>query len=455
MTEIITIPTPALGDCSYLLVSGDEAAVIDPQRDIAPVLAAAASRGATVRWALDTHVHNDYVSGAREVAAATGATAAGPAGAWYGFHHVPLVDGAEIAVGDALLRAIHTPGHTPEHTSYLLLHDLSPAVFTGGSLLVGRAGRSDLLGAEHAAGLARDQYRSVRRLAALAEGTRVLPTHGAGSFCAATSAGGGLESTVGVERATNVALLATDEHIFAREHLRGQPRYPTYYQYMAPINRRGPRVLGHFPELKPLEVEQVAARLDAGAWVVDGRDRFAFAAAHLPGSLNVELDEGFAAYVGWTVPFGAELVLVLPEPVAVTAAAAVTQLLRIGYERLAGYLAVGVAGWAAAGRHVRRYPAVAVSQLAARTDRVRLLDVRDPLEAEALPAPAALSIFVGDLPRLAADVPRDREIWTICASGRRAAIAASLLDRAGVPVTAVARGGVAELRRCAGEQPAV
>ena len=122
MTEIITIPTPALGDCSYLLVSGDEAAVIDPQRDIAPVLAAAASRGATFRWALDTHVHNDYVSGAREVAAATGATAAGPAGAWYGFRHVPLVDGSEIAVGDALLRAIHTPGHTPEHTSYCLLY---------------------------------------------------------------------------------------------------------------------------------------------------------------------------------------------------------------------------------------------------------------------------------------------------------------------------------------------
>jgi rhodanese-related sulfurtransferase len=258
-----------------------------------------------------------------------------------------------------------------------------------------------------------------------------------------------------VERATNVALLAADEHIFAREHLRGLPRYPAYYQYMAPINRRGPRVLGHFPELKPLEVEQVAARLDAGAWVVDGRDRFAFAAAHLPGSLNVELDEGFAAYVGWTVPFGAELVLVLPEPVAVTAGAAVTQLMRVGYERLAGYLAVGVAGWAAAGRQVRRYPAVAVSQLAARTDRVRLLDVRDPLEVEALPVPAALSIFVGDLPRLAVDVPRDREIWTICASGRRAAIAASLLDRAGVPVTAVARGGVAELRRCAGKQPAV
>ena len=211
----ITPSRPRPRDCSYLLVSGDEAAVIDPQRDIAPVLAAAASRGATVRWALDTHVHNDYVSGAREVAAATGATAAGPAGAWYGFHHVPLVDGAEIAVGDALLRALHTPGHTPEHTSYLLPHDLSPAVFTGGSLLVGRAGRSDLLGAEHAAGLA----GPVPVLASAAALSRHpgLPTHGAGIFCAATSAA---RAWSPVRCRGDQLRAASPTTHFSREHLR-------------------------------------------------------------------------------------------------------------------------------------------------------------------------------------------------------------------------------------------
>jgi glyoxylase-like metal-dependent hydrolase (beta-lactamase superfamily II)/rhodanese-related sulfurtransferase len=443
VSDIELIPTPALGDNSYLLVSGDEAAVVDPQRDAWPLLDACTHRGIALRYVLETHVHNDYVSGAREWQAATGAVIAGPARAAYAFPHLPMADGTEIAVGDATLRALETPGHTPEHTAYLLLESGASepaAVFTGGSLMVGGTGRTDLLGPERTDELTRAQFRSLRRLMALGEETLVLPTHGAGSFCASTTSGP-RTSTFGAERRGNPALaLLEDEEAFILDRLTGLPRQPDYYRFMAPINRAGPTVLSALPDLPALSPADVQRHVDDGAWVVDGRHRWSFAAAHLPGSINVEIDDSFASFVGTVVPFGVPLVLVLPT--SASAAEAVTQLLRIGYDDLIGSLDGGVAAWQAEGRPTRSYPARDIAEVDVTHPGAVVVDVRQPGEVAEGVIPGSRHIFLGDLRQRLAELPAGRRAWTVCASGRRAAVAASVLDRAGLPVGVIARGGV-------------
>ncbi|MFI8100328.1 rhodanese-like domain-containing protein [Streptomyces sp. NPDC086023] len=448
MSQIEIMTTASLGDTSYLLVSGDEAAVVDPQRDSWEMLDACAARGVRIRYALETHVHNDYLSGALEVRAATGATIAGPARAPYAFEHLGLAEDDEIRVGDVTVRAMETPGHTAEHTAYLVYEDRDgagpapSAVFTGGSLLVGAAGRTDLSGASHTEELARAQYRSLHRLALLPDATRVLPTHGAGSSCSAGPAAAERTTTVGAERHGNPALTARDEERFVRDRL-GLPPYPAYYHYMARVNRSGPPVLGGPPAPRPLGPAVVEGLVGGGAQVVDGRDRAAFAAAHLPGSVWDELDDRFAGLVAEVVPFGARLVLVLPEPAEEAWYEAVRQLLRIGYENVAGHLAGGTDAWAAAGRPLRSFRTADASELAGRLTERRVLDVRPERPEGGIPGTRAIRL--ADLPRRLGDLPRDREIWTVCGSGRRATIAASLLDRAGIPVTAVTRGGVRDL----------
>jgi rhodanese-related sulfurtransferase len=315
-------------------------------------------------------------------------------------------------------------------------------VFTGGSLMVGGAGRTDLLGAERAEELTRAQFRSLRRLLTLGTQTRVLPTHGAGSFCAATTVGPAT-STLGAERLTNPALaLLSDEEQFVRARLADLPRHPAYYRHMAPINRAGPAVLSGLPPVRSLTPDEVERASAAGAWVVDGRNRWSFAGGHLPGSINIELDDTFAGHVGSVVPFGVSLVLLVPEPAAEAAVEARTQLLRIGYDSVVGLVAGGVARWQASGRPVAGYPACDVRDLDVGADDLTILDVRQPSEWSTGVLPGSVQIFLGDLPQRIGELPRGRRVWTICASGRRAAVAASLLDRAGVPAGVVARGGV-------------
>lgn len=443
MSTVELIPTPALGDNSYLLVSGDEAALVDPQRDAWRLLSSWTDRGVRLRYVVETHVHNDYVSGAREWQAATGATIAGPARAAYTFPHLPMADGDEIIVGDATLRALETPGHTPEHTAYLLLDAGAAepsAVFSGGSIMVGGAGRTDLLGPERTQELTRAQFRSLHRLLMFGEDTLLLPTHGAGSFCASVTSGP-RTSTLGSERRGNPALaLLGNEEEFVRARLEGLPRHPAYYRFMAPINRAGARVLSELPDLPALTPDAVEQDLRDGAWLVDGRDRWSFAEAHLPGSVNVELDEGFSSFVGSVVPFGAPLLLVLPEPTMV--AEAVTQLVRIGYDRLLGVLVGGVPAWKTSGRRTRSYPVRDIGQLDPTDPDVVVLDVRQPSEVARGVIPGSRHIFLGDLPQRLAELNAERRTWTVCASGRRAAVAASVLDRAGLPVGAIASGGV-------------
>jgi len=449
--------TPGLGDASYLLASGREAVLVDPQRDAWRFVEIAQRRGWHIRYVLETHVHNDYVSGAIETRAATGAEIAAPARGGYAFEHLAMDEGDAVEIGGLRLTAWATPGHTPEHIAWAVSdlgrpagpggQDAPVGVFTGGSLLVGSAGRTDLLGPVLADPLTHDQQRTLQRLAALPDPTEILPTHGAGSFCSAGPASERRVSSIAAERFANATFRAAAApfEVFKAQATGGLGRYPAYYAHMAPINRAGPRVLGRLilpPALAPAEFEAAAA---AGAIIVDARDRAAFAAGHLRGALNIELDGTFAGYVGWLVPFGSKLILVLPDGAPDALGTATTELLRIGYEWIPGWLDGGVAAWAESGRPLATYATTTMRAThddpAREADRV-LLDVRQPLEWQTDGVvPGAERIFVADLPSRLAELPADRPITVFCKAGSRAAIAASILDAAGRDVRLVTDGG--------------
>jgi glyoxylase-like metal-dependent hydrolase (beta-lactamase superfamily II)/rhodanese-related sulfurtransferase len=458
--DIELFVAPGLGDASYLLASDREAVLVDPQRDAWRFLEVAARRGWRVRHVLETHVHNDYLSGALETRAATGAEIVAPARGGYEFEHLGADEGDAIEVGGLRVTAMATPGHTPEHLAWLVTDagasqdDAAPsatsgalAVFTGGSLLVGTAGRTDLLGPALTEALTNDQQRSLRRLGELPDTVQVLPTHGAGSFCSAGPTSASRVSTIGAERFANpvFALADAPPAAFRAQALGELGRVPDYYAHMARLNRLGPRILGRLilpPALDPAAFEAAAA---GGATVIDGRDREAFAAGHVKGAINIELDQTFAGYVGWLLPFGAPVLLILPEaPDAL--ADATTELLRIGYERVPGWLDGGVAAWVDSGRPLQGYGTTTMPALhrarAAGDDMGVLLDVRQPIEWETDGVvPGAERIFVADLPARLAELPSGSPVTVFCKSGSRATIAASLLDRAGVDVRVVTHGG--------------
>lgn len=437
--EIHALRTPGLGDTSYVVVLDGVAVVVDPQRDIGRFRDVVA--GAEVRLVLETHLHNDYVSGGRHLAAATGADLVLPAGAGAAFPYVPAFHGEELSAGPLVVRPLHTPGHTPEHTSYVVLVDGEPvAVFSGGSLLVGGAGRSDLLGPERAAQLARLQHGSVHRLAELPDPTGLYPTHGEGSFCVA-SGGGGVGSTIGAERRSNPVLAFPDVESFVAGQLSGLQPYPRYYAHMGPANLIGPEPMPPVavPTLEPADVAALT-----GAVVVDLRPRRRFAAGHVPGSLGVELRDDFGVWVGWLVPFGTPLVLVADSGQDV--AEAVTQLARIGFDDVRGVLP-GLDTWDCEGRPLAAYGVADLdATLAAWRRGEPVLDVRAPGEREDVALPGTLHRYVPDLvgePGLGVDGP----VWVACATGFRATIAAGLLERAGIQPVVLADGGVADLVR--------
>ena len=462
--------TPGLGDASYLLASGRDAVLVDPQRDAWRFLQVAEQRGWRIRHVLETHVHNDYLSGALETQAATGAEIAAPARGGYEFAHRAMDEGDAIEIGSLRLTAWATPGHTPEHLAWAVedlgssdsLAAATPdAVFTGGSLIVGSAGRTDLLGPALTDALTADQQRSLHRLAELPDAVEILPTHGAGSFCSAGPASARRVTSIGAERFANpaFALAGAEPAAFRAQALGDLGRFPSYYAHMAGLNRRGPRVLGRLilpPALDPAAFE-AAARGQSGPGganrptIVDARPREAFAAGHLPGSLNIELDGTFAGYVGWLVPFAAPVLLVLPDGAPDALAAATTELLRIGYEWVPGWLQGGVAAWADSGRPLASYAMTTMRALheersagADGTGSDVLLDVRQPIEWEHDGVvPGAERIFVADLPARIAELRTGSRVTVFCKSGSRAAIAASLLDGAGVDVRLVPSGGAA------------
>jgi hydroxyacylglutathione hydrolase len=426
--EVVTIETAGLGDRSYLVHDGEQAAVIDPQRDIDRVLAAAAAAAVRITHVLETHIHNDYVTGGLALAAAAGADYVVAAAEEVSFDRVPAGDGDRFRSGRLTLTAMATPGHTPGHLSYVLDPGTGTpvAVFTGGSLLFGAVGRTDLISPEQTTALTRAQYHSVRRLAGeLPDPVAVYPTHGFGSFCSATPTSGS-SSTIGAERVSNIAL-TSDEESFVKELMAGLGAYPRYYAHMGPANRHGPAA----PDLTaphPAGPDELRRRITAGEWVVDLRQRRAFADRHLAGSISVEFGDPFATYLGWTMAWGTPLTLIGDSAGQVTRAQ--RELARIGIDQLAA-AATGTTDQLAAGQ-LSSYPVSDFAGLAAgwgRAGRV-VLDVRRPDEWQAGHLAGAVHIPFWELEGRSGDLPAG-EIWVHCASGFRASIAASLLDRAG------------------------
>jgi len=428
MHEVVTIETPGLGDRSYLVHDSVTAVVVDPQRDIDRMLDAAKAAGARITHVLETHIHNDYVTGGFALARATGAAYVVAAAEDVSFSRTGVGDGDVITSGSLSLTALATPGHTPGHLSYVLRDpDGDPvAVFTGGSMLFGAVGRTDLISPEQAEALTRAQYGSVRRLAAeLPDQAAVYPTHGFGSFCSATPTSGD-SSTIGRERRSNLALIS-DEDTFVQELLAGLTAYPRYYAHMGPANRGGP-VLPDLSAPQPAGAREIRRRIEAGEWVVDLRGRQAFARSHVSGTISVELSDPFATYLGWTIPWGTPLTLIGDSPRQVTDAQ--LQLARIGIDRLEAAAAGPVSDLA--GERISAYEVSDFEGLAAHWGRYALVvvDVRRPDEWEAGHLSGAVHIPFWEVEQRAGDVP-EGEAWVHCASGFRAAIGASLLDRAG------------------------
>ncbi len=305
--DVTIIDTSGLGDRSYLVCEDNVAAVIDPQRDIDRVLELAADRGATITHVLETHIHNDYITGGLELARTVDAEYVVAAGDDVGYDRRAVGDGDVIDVGPfRFFSVMHTPGHTHHHVSYVL-HDAAGkaagGVFTGGSMLHGTTGRTDLIGAEYTKELTHAQFHSVRRLAAeLTDDVQIYPTHGFGSFCSASPASGD-SSTIAQERTTNPAL-TNDEQTYVDQLIAGLSDYPAYYAHMGVINADGPAPVDlSLPE--PVDAAELRRRIDAGEWVVDLRSRTAFAARHLSGTMGFELSTQFVTYLGWLYAWGA------------------------------------------------------------------------------------------------------------------------------------------------------
>ncbi|HEU5392434.1 MAG TPA: MBL fold metallo-hydrolase [Streptosporangiaceae bacterium] len=432
--HLIPLVDEGLGNSAYLADLGDgRALAVDASRDLRALREAAARRGLRVAFAADTHLHADFLTGAVQLAADSGATVLAAAAGHRAFPHTALADGDEVDLGGLRLRALATPGHTDEHLSYLLLDGARElGVFTGGSLIVGSAARTDLLGAGRAGELARAQYRSLRRLAALPDPTAVWPTHGAGSFCSAPP-GADRVTTIGAEKAANPLLAAPDEDTFTRRLLASLGSYPAYFARLGEINRRGPALLSGDPGLAPLPPAAMTSLMDRGGWVIDVRPVADFAAGHIPGAVSNPLRDQFATWLGWLVPAGAPLGFVLAD--GQDPAEAAWQVLKIGYENLAGQLDGGMAAWQADGGAVEQTGLVAAGQMDGRA----VLDVRQAAEYSAGHVPGAVHVELGELPARAPDAPAGAVV--MCGHGERAMTAASLLQRAGHDGLAVLAGG--------------
>ncbi|MGI5488372.1 MBL fold metallo-hydrolase [Microtetraspora malaysiensis] len=487
--EIVSFRTPGLGDQTYLLTHAGRAVLVDPQRDIERFLDAAAERDVQLRFVLETHLHNDYVSGGEQAAVRTGAELVLPAAAAPAYRHTPAFHLEDIPAEDGLvIRPIHTPGHTPEHTSYLVLIDGEPvAVFSGGSLLVASAGRPDLLGPARARTLARLQHGSLRRLAALPPEVGLFPTHGEGSFCSVSGAGRHT-STIGDEIAGNPMLAYDDPDRLADELLAAPLPIPAFYQHVGPANMygvppmppvavpelslpelslsepfsSGPSASGPFaselsssgPAISVSRAERNGEARGAGGAldepvVVDIRPRAVQAAGYLPGAVGIALGDDFGSWAGWLLPYEAPIVLVAgPEQ---DVAEARTQLARLGMDAVRGVVRdLGAAATAT-------FELLDLATFTARLDEpgAQLLDVRMPSERAAVRLEGAVERFLPDL--VADGVPdrldRERPVLVACRSGRRAAIAATLLAREGYRAAVLDGAGVPDLvaARAAGD----
>ncbi|MBK9239842.1 MAG: MBL fold metallo-hydrolase [Acidobacteria bacterium] len=458
---------PKVAQTSYMIgcPGAGAAIVIDPNRDIDQYIKAAEAEGVKVTHVTETHIHADFVSGSRELAARTGATLylsdEGDADWKYAFaaeSGATLVkDGDRITVGSVLIDVVHTPGHTPEHISFLVTDSGGAsepiAVASGDFIFVGDVGRPDLL--EKAANIkgtmevgARALYASLQKFASQPDWLQVWPGHGAGSSC-----GKGISaiphSTLGYERRFNWAFQTKSEAEFVAAVLAGQPEPPKYFAEMKRVNKVGPRILHGFKRPELLQVEALDAQLKAGAIVIDTRSATAYAAGYVPGTINIPLNASFTTWAGWLVPYNQDFYLIVDDASA-GIDTAVRDLAMIGLDRIAGYFDAGVIdAWAAGERPLGTVPQVTVQDLQASLGHraVTLLDVRNQNEWEGGFISGAQHINLGYLADHLADIPRDKPIVIQCAAGARSAIGASVLKANGFDNVINLIGGMGAWRK--------
>lgn len=461
-----------LAQASYLIgcQATGEALVVDPNRDVEQYIAAAEREGLRIAHVTETHIHADFVSGSRELVQRTGATLylsdeggpdwryayAAQAGA------VLLRHGARFRVGNVVIEALHTPGHTPEHVAFLVTDTRAAAaplgVLSGDFVFVGDVGRPDLLErAAHIRGTmetgARQLFRSLQRFKQYPDYLQIWPGHGAGSACG-KALGAMPQSTVGYERLANWAFGIDDEEAFVTAVLEGQPEPPRYFAAMKRINKEGPRLLGGGGLGRPrrLPAARVGALLASGALIVDTRAAADFAAAHIPGTINIPLNRAFTGWAGWLVPYDRDFYLLIDHARQEAVETAARDLAMIGLDRLAGYIDCDdemLETWRASGGSLESTPQLTVVQLHKRlpAGEVTVIDVRGRSEWEAGHLPGVANIPLGLLPDRLVELPERGTIVLQCETGTRSSIAASLLEAKGRRAVANLEGGFAAWRQ--------
>lgn len=427
-----------LAHASYLIGSDGEAAVVDPQRDVDQYVEEAKARGLTITYVIETHLHADFVSGHRELAARTGARIVFGAKAGAEFEHLVVKEGDELRLGRVVLRVLETPGHTPEGISILVVDtEASPEpqkVLTGDTLFVGDVGRPDLVGSkgytpEQMAGLLYDSLHE--KLLTLDDAVEVYPAHGAGSACGRFMSKE-TWSTIGDQRRGNYALKPMSRDEFVKMMTADLPEPPAYFSRDAEINRTGAPALGELPQPRALAPVEVDAHVRAGALVLDVRPAAAYGTAHVPGSVNIALSGQFAGWAGSLVEPGTRIVVVAEDIEGVDEA--VTRLARVGLEGVVGYLDGGIYAWDRAGLETASVAQMALDELEARLDEradLQVVDVRRPQEYAVGHVPTAENATLAHLIEEAPRFDRGRPTAVVCASGYRSSIGTSLLERAG------------------------
>jgi len=441
-----------LAQASYLLACERtrDAVVIDPRRDIDVYVTAASQHQLNIVAAIETHIHADFLSGARELAAAGSRTIAGP-GSSLNYPSTEERDEEGLTLGTLTLRFLHTPGHTPEHISIVAEQPGEPArVFTGDTLFVGAVGRPDLLGEALMRQLAGELHESLFcKLLALDDHVEVHPGHGAGSLCGA-GIGAEPHSTIGRERLSNPMLKHVNRDEFIAAVLADLPDTPSYFQRMKRSNRDGPPLIGFangYAGVPAIDVGETADAIRGGAVVIDLRDAEAFCAGHAAGAIHMAFGPKIGYWSGWVLPEGARIVLVAGN--AREAAEAGRQLLRVGFDRIEGYIGGGIDAWRAAGLPISRMPQITVQQLRERLGRgedLAVVDVRTPHEWNDGHVEGATHVPVGDVGTSAATLDAHDAVATICEGGYRSLLAASLLARAGLPNVVNVIGGMTAYR---------
>jgi hydroxyacylglutathione hydrolase len=433
-----------LGNSAYLIGSHDtkKGILIDPLRDVDQYLHAASERGIELMHVLDTHLHADFISGSREIAHQTGAIIGASAEAKVGFDHQPLTEESIIDLGAFQIHVLTTPGHSPEHISFLIVGTDSNtpfALFSGGALIVGGAARTDLLTPELTQPLARALYHTIHdKLLKLPDAVDVFPTHGAGSYCVAP-ASKERTTTIGRERMNNALAQPQSEEEFIKRALAGLSSYPTYYKYMRAINQRGAKIFGGIPILKPLSASEVKVLMEEGAVVLDVRHGKAFGAGHIPNSYGIRVDAPLTTWAGWLIPFGSRIVLVGESTDQIVAAT--RQLIRIGYDDLVGTLDGGIEAWAR-GYPIETMKSMNTKELRERLDEVMLIDVRQRSEWDEGHIPGAVHFEGGRVAWENLSFPHDKPLAIQCSSGNRSMSVSSVLLRRGYHNIIQVEGGI-------------